>query len=286
MIQWVKTRLYWTSFAKKHPTGQDVISESIVLDPSTMQFHSVIFETLDCEAFQNAALKTDHSAGSSGVDARGFRRMCTSFGRASNELCWSMSCVARRIASTYVDPSTLVSFTACRLIALDKHPGVRPIGVGEVARRIISKAILSAVERDIKAAAGNIQLCVGQTSGCEAGFHAMRHIFHEDDTNVILLVDATNAYNALHRKAALINIHALCPSLAVVTTNMYRNAIDIHIEVEIIQLSEGTTQGAPLSMSIYGIAILPLIRHLDGLCRQVWFADYASAGGTVELLRE
>ena len=46
--------------------------------------------------------------------------------------------------------STLVSFTACRLIALDKHPEVRPIGVGEVARRIISKAILSAIERDIK----------------------------------------------------------------------------------------------------------------------------------------
>ena len=105
----------------------------------------------------------------------------------------------------------------------------------------------------------------------------MSHIFHEDDTDAILLVDATNAFNALNRKAALVNIHALCPSLAVFATNMYRNAIDMHIEVEIIQFSEGTTQDAPLSMSIYGIAILQLIRHLDGLCRQVWFADYALA---------
>jgi len=271
---------------KKHPTGQDVNSESIVQDSGTMQFHSVIFESLDCEAIRKAAMKTDGSAGPSGVDARGFRRMCTSFGRASDELCWSMSCVARRIASTYVDPSTLVSFTACRLIALDKHPGVRPIGVGEVARRIISKAILSVIERDIKAASENIQLCVGQTSGCEAGVHAMRRIFQEEDTDAILLVDATNAFNALNRKAALINIHALCPSLAVVATNMYRNAADMHIEGEIIQSSEGTTQGDPLSMSIYGIAILPLISHLDGLCRQLWFADDASAGGRVEFLRE
>lgn len=63
------------------------------------------------------------------------------------------------------------------LIALNKHPGVRPIGVGEVARRIISKAILSVIERDTKAAAGNTQLSVGQTLGCEAGVHAMRCIF-------------------------------------------------------------------------------------------------------------
>ena len=31
----------------------------------------------------------------------------------------------------------------CRLIALDKNPGVCPIGVGEVVRRIIFKAVLS-----------------------------------------------------------------------------------------------------------------------------------------------
>ena len=67
--------------------------------------------------------------------------------------------------------------------------------------------------------------------------HHHRCVFHEDDTNAILRVDATNAFSALNLKAAPINTHALCPSLAVVVTNIYRSAADMHIEGGIIQSS-------------------------------------------------
>ena len=63
--------------------------------------------------------------------------MCTSFRQASSELCNSVALMARRIYTTLVDPEGLAPLTGCRLIALDKHPGVRPIGVGETVRRII-----------------------------------------------------------------------------------------------------------------------------------------------------
>ena len=55
--------------------------KSIVQDSDIMQFHSIIFKPIVCEAIRKAALKTDGSAGPSGVDAKGFRRICTSFGR-------------------------------------------------------------------------------------------------------------------------------------------------------------------------------------------------------------
>ena len=35
-----------------------------------------------------------------------------------------------------VDPKSIEPLAACRLIPLDKSPGVWPIGVGEVLRRI------------------------------------------------------------------------------------------------------------------------------------------------------
>ena len=68
------------------------------------------------------------------------------------------------------------AYIACRLIPLDKNPGVRPIGIGEVLRRRIGKSVLSVVKQDVLEAAGNLQLCAGQPGGCEAAVHAVSDI--------------------------------------------------------------------------------------------------------------
>ena len=82
------------------------------------------------------------AAGPLGLDALGWRRLCTSFQGASNDLCDGLASVARDLYTSYVDPAGIAALVADWLIALDKNPGVRPIGVGEVIQRIISKAIL------------------------------------------------------------------------------------------------------------------------------------------------
>ncbi len=81
---------------------------------------------------------------------------------------------------------------------MNKNPGVRPIGVGDTAQRIIAKSILMVIKGDIQDAAGTMQLCAGQIAGIEAAVHAVRSAFEKDKTEVVLLVDVTNTFNSLN----------------------------------------------------------------------------------------
>ena len=94
-------------------------------------------------------LRIQGCSGPSGIDASGWRRMWTSFSKASSDLCNNIVIMARRICTEYVDPEVLSS-TACKLIALDKNPGVHPIGVREVVKRIIVKAVLGLLKEDVQ----------------------------------------------------------------------------------------------------------------------------------------
>ena len=168
---------------------------------------------------------------------------------------------------------------------LDKCPGLTPIGIREVHRRIITKAILILLKQDILDAAGPLQVCAGQESGCEAAIHAMRQIFVDKETEGTLLVDPTNTFNSINWQAALHNIGIMCPPpLAQVLFNTYQAPVRCLIQGggEIFS-SEGTTQGDPLAMVMYALAIRPLIDRLQSLCptiKQVLYADDATSTAT------
>ena len=273
---------------EKHPAGKDPIA-SCLIDGEPETVNPITFDGLDADAIRQAALHTHGAAGPSGLDAYAWRRLCSSFKSASNSLCAALSAVARRIATTSVNPEGLCAFVACRLIPLDKCPGVRPIGVGVVPRRIIAKAILKIIGYDVENAAGPFQLCAGQDGGCEAAVHAMRSIFQTPETEAVLLVDANNAFNSLNRKAALHNISITCPPLANILINTYRSPVRMYITGDgEISSTEGTTQGDPLAMAMYALAITPLINQLKASCpdvKQAWYADDATGASTCRGLR-
>lgn len=84
-------------------------------------------------------------------------------------------------------------------MALDKCPGVRPIGIGEVVRSIIGKVILTTIEDKVREAAGTLQVCAGHQAGSEAAIHTMREISEDPSTEAALLVDASNVFNILNQ---------------------------------------------------------------------------------------
>ena len=157
--------------------GVEPLTPDCILQGDPPFSHPVIFESLDAGLIRGVVLHTKGAAGPSGLDAYEWRRLCTSFKHASHDLCHALGLPARRIASFYVDPASIHPLLVCRLIVLDKCPGVRPIGVGEVTQRIIAKSILTVVRDDVQEAAGSVQLCAGQISGVEAAIHAVSENF-------------------------------------------------------------------------------------------------------------
>ena len=90
-----------------------------------------------------------------------------------------------------------------RLIPLNKLPSVRPIGIGKVLRRIIGKAVMSVVKKEVVQAAGSLQVCAGQVAGVESDIHSMVDLFESDNSATVLQIDATNAFNSLNRNVFL-----------------------------------------------------------------------------------
>lgn len=277
------------SLKSKHPPGGPLSEDGLVDGAHTPPaVHPVIFESIQGKTIRSAALHTKGAAGPSGIDAGGWRRLCCSFKTASDDLCHSLALLTKRLCETFVDPEGLAPLMSCRLIALDKNPGVRPIGICEVARRIIAKAILSVTGVDIQEAAGCLQLCAGQKSGTEAAVHAMNAAFKDEKCEAVLLVDASNAFNSLNRQMALRNIRALCPSIATALINTYRLDAELFVDGTTLLSQEGTTQGDPLAMPMYALALLPLIEKVnpDSSVIQTWYADDATAAGQIEKLRD
>ena len=108
----------------------------------------------------------------------------------------------------------------------------------------------------------------------------MRKIFQSENTEGVLLVDASNAFNSLNRSSALLNVKFLCPSRAPALINIYHYHAELYVADEAILSQEGTTQGDPLAMAMYALAVTTPIRTVStpGV-EQVWFANDATAGG-------
>ncbi|XP_074616679.1 uncharacterized protein LOC141876075 [Acropora palmata] len=244
---------------QKHPNPQSAKLGSLLFGPIDDQYPDSVYTEVNGEMVRQAALRTKGAGGPSGVDANGFRRILASksFKQSSTRLCEAIAIMTRTLCTQYIDPMTKDSLAANRLIPLDKGEGaVIPIGVGEVLRRIFGKCVMSVVKKDVVDASGSLQLCAGQTSGSEAAIHAMHTIFESDDTDAVLLMDASNAFNALKGAVARHNIRILCPIIAIYAINTYRQPARLFVigGKEIVS-AEGTTQGDPLAMGLYALSI-------------------------------
>ena len=261
---------------EKHPVPAEIEEECLLHGPVDL-VPPGIFDVINEQRIFDSALKTKGFAGPSGMDAEGY-------GILREEI----ATLTRNLFKFNYHPSLLEGYTACRLIPLDKNPGVRPIGVGEVLRRIIGKTTSAMFKEEIKEAVGPLHVCAGHSAGSEAAIHAMNQVFNEEGADGVLLIDATNAFNQMNRAVAMHNIRITCKEISLYIINTYRSPSRLFIsDGGEISSQEGTTQGDPLAMPWYAINTNHMISSLRASIpqvKQVWLADDSAGGGSIETL--
>jgi hypothetical protein len=272
---------------EKHPAPAGIADETLLHGP-ILEIDDSYFSGINSEMIFRAAKFTNGSAGPSQTDADFFKLILThkNFKGEGQDLREEIAKFARLIATKHFHPQFLAAYVNCRLIPLNKCPGVRPIGIGEILRRIVGKTLSWVLKSDIQDTAGPLQVCTGLKSGAEAAIHFMRDQFKLDASEAVIMVDASNAFNAVNREVLLHNIQILCPEFSTIAINMYRAYSRLFVCGTEIASAEGTTQGDNLAMSLFAIGTLPILRRLEQQksVSQVWLADDATAVGQLEEL--
>ena len=124
----------------KQPEVADIAEESLLHGPVDY-IPPTVYDLID------EASRTKGSAGPSGMDSELYRRILCSKtkGKILRE---RIAVFTRNMLKKSYHPSLLKAFTSCRLIPLDKNPGIRPIGVGEVLRRVVGKTVSSFLKEE------------------------------------------------------------------------------------------------------------------------------------------
>ena len=138
-----------------------------------------------------------------------------------------------------------------RLIVLDKHPGVRPLGVGETWRRLCANILLKVAGTESNMVCQDDQLCSGIKAVIDGAIHWVQYIWDKNSYTQewgVLLVDAKKALNEINQVEILWKVQRVWPSGAHFVFNWY-----CHWSLLVLQNGDGTVGPSPGYLVLYQI---------------------------------
>lgn len=250
----------------KHPVAQPM-HERLLLQGLVKKVNAVIFDCINVDLVRICALSNQRRICSFWFCKDSWRKIIGGnvYGLVSDDLCHAIARMTCKICSRKLkgeDLSVLAAY--CRFIPLKKSPGLRPIGIDEVLRRVMEKAVMQVVKQDVVNVTQCEQSCAGIEAGCEAALHVVANLFQEDEIEGFVQIDASNAFNTINRAVLLHNSKVVCPEIATYLSNFYSEPERLFfVGGKEIASREGTTQGDAVAMAMYAIELMPLLMPLS-----------------------
>ena len=196
-----------------------------------------------------------------------------------------VNCLASGRAPSVVTPH----LCGATLLASKKQKGGhRPIAVGEVLRRLVSKCLVTLSHRQGLRLLSPLQLGVGVKGGCEAIVHATNHLMtslHDKDCWTLLL-DFSNAFNSISRQAMFVEFRRHLPGLSAWMESCYSGQPLLLLGKDIIHSCCGVQQGDPLGPLGFALTLHPIIQRIKAeistLALNAWYLDDGTLVGSSE----
>jgi len=179
------------------------------------------------------------------------------------------------------------------LTALHKASGgLRPIAVGEVLRRLVSRIACSSIKADLPALfLPSGQVGVGVPGGLEAAVHSLRATLTERGTDgdlCCLKLDMHNAFNECHRDVFLQRARQDLPELFSWVQWCYTAGGELRFGHHRIQSTAGVQQGDPLGPVLFSLVLLSLLDAIGpvaGIDLHLWYLDDGTLVGSRAAIR-
>ena len=185
-------------------------------------------------------------------------------------------------------PSAVAPFICgARLHAgVKKDGGLRPIAVGNIERRLVSKCFVQALNDRIVPLLSPHQLGVGIRGGCETAVNSVKAAVARDPSQWVLQVDLINAFNQVDRSSMLAEVEKHLPDCLAWASTCYGQASNLQFGPHSLSSTTGVHQGCPLAGHLFAITLQPVVETIatsvPDLHLHVWLHDDGTMVGKLE----
>ena len=201
----------------------------------------------------------------------------------------SLTKIVNSLAAGRAPPPIIPHFCGATLLACKKRSGGhRPIAVGEVLRRLVSKSLAILVRSPTISLLSPLQLGVSVRGGCEAIVHATSHLMSSlpNKQRWSMQLDFINAFNNINREAMYAEVRHHLPGLSAWMEACYSCQPLLHLGTNSIHSCCGVQQGDPLGPLGFALTLHPIVEHIKAevptLALNAWYLDDGILVGSPE----